>query len=53
MSMFPASTYESRRSALFGRLRDAGARGHVLLRGLVDSPITYRDTADDVPQYAS
>ena len=53
MSMFPASTYQSRRSALLARLRDAGARGLVLLPGHVDSPMNYRDNAYDFRQDSS
>ena len=53
MSMFPAATYEARRAALLARLRDAGARGLVLLPGHVDSPMNYRDNAYDFRQDSS
>jgi len=53
MSMFPAATYQSRRDALLARLRDAGARGLVLLPGHVDSPMNYRDNAYDFRQDSS
>ena len=53
MSMFPAATYQSRRDALLGRLRDAGARGLVLLPGHVDSPMNYHDNAYDFRQDSS
>src|ERR1700758_5229245 len=53
MSMFPAATYQQRRSALLARLRDAGARGLVLLPGHVDSPMNYRDNAYDFRQDSS
>ena len=53
MSMFPAATYQSRRAALLARLRDAGARGLVLLPGHVDSPMNYRDNAYDFRQDSS
>ena len=53
MSMFPAATYAARRDALLARLRDAGARGLVLLPGHVDSPMNYRDNAYDFRQDAS
>src|ERR1700712_4070275 len=53
MSMFPATTYQSRRTALLARLRDAGARGLVLLPGHVDSPMNYRDNAYDFRQDSS
>ena len=53
MSMFPASTYLARRAALLARLRDAGARGLVLLPGNVDSPMNYRDNAYDFRQDSS
>ncbi|MEP6502957.1 MAG: aminopeptidase P family protein [Betaproteobacteria bacterium] len=53
MSMFPASTYQARRAALLARLRDAGARGLVLLPGHVDSPMNYRDNAYDFRQDSS
>src|ERR1700759_5735715 len=45
--LFPAATYEQRRAALLARLREAGARGLVLLPGHVDSPMNYRDNAYD------
>src|ERR1700759_5077661 len=51
--MFPAATYEARRAALLARLRDAGARGLVLLPGHVDSPMNYRDNAYDFRQDSS
>jgi len=53
MSMFPAATYQQRRDALLARLRDAGARGLVLLPGHVDSPMNYRDNAYDFRQDSS
>ena len=53
MSMFPAATYQQRRGALLARLRDAGARGLVLLPGHVDSPMNYRDNAYDFRQDSS
>nr|MDP9125865.1 aminopeptidase P N-terminal domain-containing protein [Pseudomonadota bacterium] len=53
MSMFPATTYQSRRGTLLARLRDAGARGLVLLPGHVDSPMNYRDNAYDFRQDSS
>src|ERR1700748_1971856 len=53
MSMFPATTYQQRRAALLARLRDAGARGLVLLPGHVDSPMNYRDNAYDFRQDSS
>ena len=53
MSMFPASTYEQRRAALLARLREAGARGLVLLPGHVDSPMNYHDNAYDFRQDSS
>jgi Xaa-Pro aminopeptidase len=53
MSMFPAGTYQARRAALLARLRDAGARGLVLLPGHVDSPMNYRDNAYDFRQDSS
>src|ERR1700744_1648314 len=53
MSMFPAATYQQRRAALLARLRDAGARGLVLLPGHVDSPMNYRDNAYDFRQDSS
>jgi Xaa-Pro aminopeptidase len=53
LSMFPAATYEARRAALLARLRDAGARGLVLLPGHVDSPMNYRDNAYDFRQDSS
>jgi Xaa-Pro aminopeptidase len=53
MSMFPASTYQARRAALLTRLREAGARGLVLLPGHVDSPMNYRDNAYDFRQDSS
>jgi len=53
MSMFPATTYLARRAALLARLRDAGARGLVLLPGHVDSPMNYRDNAYDFRQDSS
>ncbi|HEY9028256.1 MAG TPA: aminopeptidase P family protein [Burkholderiaceae bacterium] len=53
MSMFPAATYQARRAALLARLRDAGARGLVLLPGHVDSPMNYRDNAYDFRQDSS
>jgi len=53
MSMFPAATYQSRRDALLARLRDAGARGLVLLPGHADSPMNYRDNAYDFRQDSS
>ena len=53
MSMFPAATYRQRRDALLARLRDAGARGLVLLPGHVDSPMNYRDNAYDFRQDSS
>jgi Xaa-Pro aminopeptidase len=53
MSMFPATTYRARRAALLARLRDAGARGLVLLPGHVDSPMNYRDNAYDFRQDSS
>jgi Xaa-Pro aminopeptidase len=53
MSMFPAATYDLRRAALLARLRDAGARGLVLLPGHVDSPMNYRDNAYDFRQDSS
>ena len=53
MSMFPATTYQARRAALFERLRAAGARGLVLLPGHVDSPMNYRDNAYDFRQDSS
>ena len=53
MSMFPTATYEARRAALLARLRDAGARGLVLLPGHVDSPMNYRDNAYDFRQDSS
>ena len=53
MSMFHAATYQSRRDALLARLRDAGARGLVLLPGHVDSPMNYRDNAYDFRQDSS
>ena len=51
--MFPAATYEARRAALLARLREAGARGLVLLPGHVDSPMNYRDNAYDFRQDSS
>ena len=51
--MFHAATYQSRRDALLARLRDAGARGLVLLPGHVDSPMNYRDNAYDFRQDSS
>ena len=53
MSMFPATTYPARRAALLARLRDAGARGLVLLPGHADSPMNYRDNAYDFRQDSS
>ena len=53
MSMFPATTYQARRAALLERLRDAGARGLVLLPGHVDSPMNYRDNAYEFRQDSS
>ena len=53
MAMFPATTYQARRAALLARLRDAGARGLVLLPGHVDSPMNYRDNAYDFRQDSS
>jgi len=53
MSMFPAATYEARRAALLAHLRQAGARGLVLLPGHVDSPMNYRDNAYDFRQESS
>src|ERR1700743_1516955 len=53
MSMFPAATYQQRRAALLARLRDAGARGLVLLPGHVDSPMNYRENAYDFRQDSS
>ncbi|MFL6676992.1 MAG: aminopeptidase P N-terminal domain-containing protein, partial [Burkholderiaceae bacterium] len=53
LSMFPAATYEARRAALLARLRDAGARGLVLLPGHVDSPMNYCDNAYDFRQDSS
>ena len=53
MSMFPAATYQQRRDALIARLREAGARGLVLLPGHVDSPMNYRDNAYDFRQDSS
>ena len=53
MAMFPAATYQSRRDALLARLRDAGARGLVLLPGHLDSPMNYRDNAYDFRQDSS
>src|ERR1700712_3628891 len=53
MSMFPAATYAQRRAALLASLRDAGARGLVLLPGHVDSPMNYRDNAYDFRQDSS
>ena len=53
MSMFPAATYAARRDALLARLRQAGARGLVLLPGHVDSPMNYRDNAYDFRQDSS
>ena len=53
MPMFPASTYQARRAALLARLREAGARGLVLLPGHVDSPMNYRDNAYDFRQDSS
>src|ERR1700742_3394723 len=53
MSMFPATTYQARRAALIARLREAGARGLVLLPGHVDSPMNYRDNAYDFRQDSS
>ena len=53
MSMFPATTYVDRRDALLARLREAGARGLVLLPGHVDSPMNYRGNAYDFRQDAS
>jgi Xaa-Pro aminopeptidase len=51
--MFPAATYRQRRGALLARLRQAGARGLVLLPGHVDSPMNYRDNAYDFRQDSS
>jgi Xaa-Pro aminopeptidase len=53
MSMFPAATYRQRRDALLARLREAGARGLVLLPGHVDSPMNYRDNAYEFRQDSS
>src|ERR1700712_1522609 len=53
MTMFAATTYQARRAALLARLRDAGARGLVLLPGHVDSPMNYRDNAYDFRQESS
>jgi Xaa-Pro aminopeptidase len=53
MSMFPAATYQARRAALLSHLRDAGARGLVLLPGHVDSPMNYRDNAYEFRQDSS
>jgi Xaa-Pro aminopeptidase len=53
MTMFPASIYQARRAALVARLREAGARGLVLLPGHVDSPMNYRDNAYDFRQDSS
>jgi Xaa-Pro aminopeptidase len=53
MAMFPADTYQARRAALLARLRDAGARGLVLLPGHVDAPMNYRDNAYDFRQDSS
>ena len=53
MSMFPAATYQVRRAALLARLREAGARGLVLLPGHVDSPMNYCDNAYDFRQDSS
>ena len=50
MSLFPAITYVERRATLLARLREAGARGLVLLPGNVDSPMNYRDNAYEFRQ---
>jgi len=53
MTPFPAPIHAGRRAALGARMREAGARGLVLLPGHADSPMNYRDNAYDFRQDSS
>jgi Xaa-Pro aminopeptidase len=50
MTPFPPSIHVARRAALVARLREAGARGLVLLPGHLDSPLNYRDNTYEFRQ---
>jgi len=52
-ALFPADLYARRRQGLIAQLHAAGARGLVLIPGLLESPMNYRDNTYEFRQDAS